>query len=77
MAVFIFQSCKDCTVLGFTEDRTGENLPGELAPWRPMGGPVIPPVMRDEIEAALQTDGYFVAQGKSVTRSKDRLNEWL
>ena len=38
MQIYLFTSMKDPKVSGFTSDSTGQNLPAEFAPWRPVNG---------------------------------------
>jgi hypothetical protein len=69
MQVFMFQSEKDNRDFGFTEDRTGGNLPVEFAPWRLIGDRIVP-VNRgvagvgssSAILAGIATDGYYLAK---------------
>lgn len=37
MAIYLFWSCADASVFGFTSDPAGMNLPGDLGPWSKNG----------------------------------------
>jgi hypothetical protein len=69
MRVFIYQSQRDPGLFAFTNDRTGSNLPAELAPWRAFGGQAIASHRdfsglgdSDAVTAALEADGYYIAR---------------
>lgn len=70
MPVYAFHSIKDADVLGFTEDKTGSNLPPEFSPWTRQGAgqamqtEVRPPAGADGglITRAIRSQGYFLTR---------------
>jgi hypothetical protein len=73
MNLTLFRSTKEPDVFDFTADPTGQNLPGELGPWRKagegsaaqthaedgLGG--IP--LSDPVIKAVERDGFYLARG--------------
>jgi hypothetical protein len=70
MQVYLFISKRDSSVLAFTSDWVGANLPPNFAPWTPLGSR---PMSVDGVSGIdnsqvigtmLEADGYYVARAK-------------
>jgi hypothetical protein len=70
MQVYLFISNRDLSVLAFTSDQTGANLPPDFAPWKPLGGRSMSADgvsgigNSHVIGTTLEADGYYVARAK-------------
>ena len=80
----LFQSDADPEVFGFTQDSSGQNLPGRFAPWRKSsrgmslylgtGESSAQLGQRDPVLRAVETYGFYVV-GTRVVRPRDRWKE--
>jgi len=68
MDVFIYRSVADDLCIGYTQDKTGANLPSKFAPWQPAHHATLPPqvdtvaiIGSDSILAAIRTNSFYVA----------------
>jgi hypothetical protein len=62
MRIYVFAPQQDATLIGFTSDESGANLPDELGPWHQaeLSGVVVIGVRDDPITQAVRRDGYFI-----------------
>jgi hypothetical protein len=60
MQVFMFVSDKNAEVCAITFDKTGRTLPRDLAPWRAVGGQVLPVGNGHAVRAIIEQDGYYL-----------------
>jgi hypothetical protein len=75
----IFISSQHPDVFGFTLDKTGANLPTELAPWKPSQGALeVASNMRlcsiitaNPVIAAVKKDGFYLARSEMVSGPYD------
>jgi len=65
--IYVFASDRDPDVVGFTSDKTGDNLPDEHGPWREEVEPGIVVIDTDDdpIAQAVRRDGFYVSPGCS------------
>jgi hypothetical protein len=63
MRIHVFASETHPSVVGFTSDETGTNLPAALGPWREEVKPGIVVIDADDdpIAQAVRRDGFFVS----------------
>jgi hypothetical protein len=68
MQTYLFNSQKEPSVFGFTNDRTGANLPTEHAPWYSLGGRHVHVGTHiqgvgsaDELLKTIAAKGYYIA----------------
>jgi len=85
MDVFIFRSVADDLCIGFTQDKTGANLPSEFAPWQPAHHATLPPQVdaisiseSDSVLAMIRMNGFYVAHGDppNVVRTRFGRRGW-
>jgi hypothetical protein len=68
MQIRVFRSERDPLAIGFTSDRSGLNLPADLAPWRPLWGAILP--TGPEFAAFAETRAMVEAHGFCVRRTE-------
>ena len=70
MHVFIFRSCRDHSIAGFTTKRSDKNLPARFGPWEPLGdsaihtGDPIPglPGGANAVMNGIDQEGFYAAR---------------
>ena len=67
MQIHVFRSERDPLAIGFTSDRSGLNLPADLAPWQPLWGAILP--TGPEFAAFAETRAMVEAHGFCVRRT--------
>jgi hypothetical protein len=60
MPIYLFASSSNPSVLGFTSDSAGGNLPQELAPWKSAGAPVPIGSNMDFVARAVADQGFCI-----------------
>ena len=64
MTVFMFCSARDHSIIGFSRDADGRNLPKEWGPWTPTGSRALPvhPGQSDVLMQAIEAEGFYVVK---------------
>jgi len=72
MKLYLFASEPQSSVMAFTADETGANLPAGYAPWIASGNRADDPIDggADPVSVMVRRDGYFLVSGKGRASKK-------